>query len=285
MEVIVVSGLSGAGKSVALRQLEDLGYYCIDNLPLEMLGPIAKRALRIAEQRFSRIALGIDARDSRDAIRGLPQYMDRLRSRGLSARVLFLTADEETLLKRFAETRRRHPLSGSDRPLLEAVKAERDLLEPIGAYADEVIDTSRMNLHELRERIRLSARGSEAGMLIAIESFGYKNGVPDGVDFVFDVRCLPNPHWKERLRAHSGQDREVIDWLSEHDSVGTMIDDISGFLERWLPSFARQNRPYVSIGIGCTGGQHRSVYVAECVARRLKAVYPELQLRHKELSA
>ena len=164
MEVIIVSGLSGASKSVALRQLEDLGYYCIDNLPLDLLGPLAKRAWGVAEGRFDRIALGIDARDSGDAIRGLPQYMDRLRERGLNARILFLTADEDALLKRFAETRRKHPLSGSQYTLLEAVQKERALLEPIASYADEIIDTSSMNLHELRERILLTSLPERAAL-------------------------------------------------------------------------------------------------------------------------
>lgn len=285
MEVIIVSGLSGAGKSVALRQLEDLGYYCIDNLPLDLLGPLAKRAWGVAEGRFDRIALGIDARDSGDAIRGLPQYMDRLRERGLNARILFLTADEDALLKRFAETRRKHPLSGSQYTLLEAVQKERALLEPIASYADEIIDTSSMNLHELRERILLTSRGEEAPMLLSIVSFGFKNGMPDGLDFVFDVRCLPNPHWKEQLRAHSGQDQEVVEWLAGHDSVVSMIDDIDGFLQRWLPAFDRQARSYITVGVGCTGGQHRSVYIAEQLAQRLRALYPDLQLRHKELAA
>lgn len=285
MELIIVSGLSGAGKSVALRQLEDLDFYCIDNMPLELLGPLAKRAWRIAEGRFSRIALGIDARESDEAIRGLPRYMERLRARGLDARVLFLTADNDILLRRYAETRRKHPLSGSDRPLDEAIAAERQLLEPIAGYADEVIDTSRMNLHELRERIQLSARSNEAPMLVSLESFGYKNGLPEALDFVFDVRCLPNPHWETQLRGHSGRDRAVVDWLCNFDEVGAMLDDIDHFLQRWLPAFASQDRSYVSIGIGCTGGQHRSVYIAESLAERLRRIYPELQLRHRELAA
>ena len=285
MELIIVSGLSGAGKSVALRQLEDLGFYCIDNMPLVLLGPLAKRAWRIAEGRFSRIALGIDARESDEAIRGLPEYMERLRNRGLNARVLFLTADTDILLRRYAETRRRHPLSGSDRPLGEAIAAARSLLEPIAGYADEVIDTSRMNLHELRERIQLSARGNEASMLVALESFGYKNGVPEGLDFVFDVRCLPNPHWEPSLRARSGRDQPVIEWLCAHEDVTAMLDDIDAFLQRWLPAFAGGDRSYVSIGIGGTGGQHRSVYISEVLAERLRRIYPELQLRHRELAA
>lgn len=283
MELIVVSGLSGAGKTVALRQLEDLGYYCIDNMPLALIGPFARRAWRIAEERFERVALGIDARESRDEISGLPRYMDRLRKRGLNARVLFLTATSEVLMQRFAETRRKHPLSSENQPLFEAIEEERGLLEPIASYADEHIDTSSMNLHELRERIQLIVRADQAPMLLTVESFGFKNGVPYGLDFVFDVRCLPNPHWVSSLRAHSGRDSAVMAWLAQHDDVRHMIDDISGFLERWLPRFGRQDRAYISIGIGCTGGQHRSVYIAEAVAERLRGSYPELQLRHKEL--
>lgn len=284
MELIIVSGLSGAGKSVALRQLEDLGFYCIDNLPLALLGPLAKRAWRLAEGRFERVALGIDARESEEAISGLPAYMDRLRGRGMSARIIFLTAGDDALLQRYAETRRKHPLSGNGRPLLEAIAAERQLLEPVADYADVVLDTSGMNLHELRERIQLTVRGSEAPLLLTVESFGFKHGVPDGLDFVFDVRCLPNPHWEQRLRGATGRDPEVAEWLDAFDTVRSMTDDIHDFLARWLPSFAQQDRAYVSVGIGCTGGQHRSVHIAETITKRLAATYPDIQLRHKELA-
>jgi len=284
MELIIVSGLSGAGKTVALRQLEDLGYYCIDNLPLGLLGPLARRAWSLAEQRFERVALGIDARESRDEIARLPQAMDRLRAKGLNARVVFLTATSDVLLQRYAETRRRHPLSADTLPLPEAIAAERELLEPIAAYADEHIDTSAMNLHELRERIQQSVRGRDAPLMLTLESFGFKNGVPDALDFVFDVRCLPNPHWDQTLRAMSGRERPVAEWLGQHEAVQRMTDDIEGFLARWLPAFSRQDRSYVSVGIGCTGGKHRSVFIVEALAQRLRGTYPELIVRHKELA-
>jgi UPF0042 nucleotide-binding protein len=283
MDLIIVSGLSGAGKTVALRQLEDLGYYCIDNLPLAIIGPMAKRAIKAVEARFDRLALGIDARESPDEIAAFPKFLDQFRKRGLHAQIIFLTATHDVLLQRYAETRRKHPLSSSELSLNEAIARERQLLRPIADYADHIIDTTSLNLHELRELVRLRTQGSSAHMAITIESFGFKNGVPEGLDFIFDVRCLPNPHWEARLRKQTGRDAGVAKWLSRHDDVNAMIDDLHGFLMRWLPAFAKQDRAYVSVGIGCTGGQHRSVYVVEQLAKRLESEFAPLLVRHREL--
>lgn len=283
MDLIIVSGLSGAGKTVALRQLEDLGYYCIDNLPLAIIGPLARRAIRTAEGRFDRLALGIDARESPKEIAAFPRFLDQMRAGGRQVQILFLTASNDVLLRRYAETRRKHPLSGSDLSLGEAIAMERRLLKPIADYADHIIDTSGLNLHELRELVRLRTLGSDTHMAVTIESFGFKNGVPEGLDFVFDVRCLPNPHWEPELRAGTGRDEHVGEWLAGHDEVRDMLDDLHQFLTRWLPSFARQDRAYVTVGIGCTGGQHRSVYIAEQLVARLKDEYAPL-LRHRELA-
>lgn len=283
MELIIVSGLSGAGKTVALRQLEDLGYYCIDNLPLAIIGPMARRAIKTAEARFDRLALGIDARESPNEIAAFPRFLDQLREDGLHAQILFLTASNDVLLRRYAETRRKHPLSGSELSLGEAIAAERRLLKPIADYADHIIDTTGLNLHELRELVRLRTLGSDTPMAVTIESFGFKNGVPEGLDFVFDVRCLPNPHWEPDLRQGTGRDQPVADWLAGQAEVRDMLDDLHAFLTRWLPAFARQDRAYVTVGIGCTGGQHRSVYIAEQLAARLHSDYAPL-LRHRELA-
>lgn len=284
MKLVIVSGLSGAGKTVALKQYEDLGYNCIDNLPLQLVGPIVSRALRAVGSRYDKLAIGIDSREAPGEIAKFPKYMERLQKQGVETRVLFLRADDSVLLHRYSETRRRHPLAQGDVSLVEAIQRERKLLAPIANLADAVIDTSQKNLHELREEILGQVPGGGHGKLsILLLSFGYKNGVPEDADYVFDIRCLPNPHWEPTLRKLTGRDGTVAAWLDRHPLVGRMYEDIRRFLEQWLPEYQKQDRAYVTIALGCTGGQHRSVYLVEKLAASLRQHYENLAVRHREL--
>ncbi|MEC9364430.1 MAG: RNase adapter RapZ [Sinimarinibacterium flocculans] len=284
MKLVIVSGLSGAGKTVALKQYEDLGYYCIDNLPLALVGPISRRTARGGDERYARLAIGVDARESPREIARFPRYLERLRARGIETRVLFLRAEESVLLRRYSETRRPHPLARGDVSLHEAIRAEQQLLEPIANCADATIDTTGKNLHELREEIQSQVPGGGSGKLIVqLESFGFRNGIPESADFVFDIRCLPNPHWEPTLRKLSGRDAAVAAWFERHPEVQRMIRDLRGFLERWLPEFRKQDRAYLSVAVGCTGGQHRSVYVVERLAELLRTQCEQLSVRHREL--
>jgi len=284
VKLIIVSGLSGAGKTVALKQYEDLGYYCIDNIPLPLIGPMLTRALG-KDTRYERLALGIDARESPAQIKRFPGHFEKLRGRGVDARVMFLTASDEVILRRYSETRRKHPLSTGEVTLKEAIQLERRLLAPIANLAEEPLDTSRMNLHELREAIHQRLPEAGAGKLaVLFQSFGFKNGVPDGCDFQFDVRCLPNPHWEPELRKLSGRDEAVAQWLGKQKDVVKMIADLRGFLEQWLPAFRSQDRAYVTIAVGCTGGQHRSVYIVEKLAEHFRGRFDPVIVKHKELA-
>lgn len=286
MKLVIVSGLSGAGKTVALKQYEDVGWYCIDNIPLALIEPMMRRAMaKRSGKRFERLALGIDARESEAQIRRFPNYLAKLRAKGVDVRVLFLTAEDDVLLRRYSETRRKHPLSSGKLSLLEAVRKERQLLQPIANSAEEPLDTSRMNLHELREAVyQRMAEAVEGKLSVLFLSFGFKNGTPTGVDYVFDVRCLPNPHWEPGLRKLTGRDGKVGEWLKSHTPVTAMIDDIARFLETWLPAFRAQDRAYLTIAIGCTGGQHRSVYIVERLAERFSGRFDQVLHKHRELS-
>ncbi len=284
-ELLIVSGLSGAGKSIVLDMLEDLNYYCMDNLPLSMLGTLHPRALATTDPRCKRLAIGIDARTG-GHIEQLPTLIETLRDANpdFLTRVMFLHADTEVLLKRFSETRRKHPLTNDTTSLTDALSAERRLLEPIAEIADFSIETSRSNLHELRERVRNTlAASDQTQMMLQLQSFGFKYGVPDGVDLVFDVRCLPNPHWEPSLRKLTGRDPQIQSWLGEQQAVQDMATDIHDFLLRWLPAYQQQNRNYLTVAIGCTGGQHRSVYLVESLARRLTASDRKILIRHTEI--
>jgi UPF0042 nucleotide-binding protein len=285
MQLVIVSGLSGAGKSVALNEYEDLGYYCIDNLPLALIGGRSSRVIKSLEGRYERLAVGIDARASAREIRAFPKYLGHLRARGLVVQVLFLTAPDDVILSRYSETRRKHPLTGPDVSLGEAIARERRLLKPIADCADFVLDTGEFNLHQLREAIRKRVPGAERGKLgITFESFGFKNGVPDGIDFLFDVRCLPNPHWEASLRPLTGRDPAVVEYLEKHADVQSMLGDIRRFLENWLPRIAAQDTAYLTIAVGCTGGRHRSVYIVERLAEHFRASYDLLNVKHRELA-
>lgn len=284
MRLIVVSGLAGAGKSVALNMLEDLGYYSIDNLPLGLLHDVSADALHRQGLDFDRLAVGIDSRARPDEITGFGQRVAALREAGLELEVIYLHADQETILRRYSETRRRHPLSNEQRSLPEAVALDARLTRPIADQADITIDTSHLNIHQLRDIIRNRVEGSASGELsILVQSFGFKYGLPPAVDFVFDVRCLPNPHWVPELRSQTGLDRAVAEHLAAQPGSHEMRDDILHFLDRWLPDFAREDRTYVTVAIGCTGGEHRSVYLAEQLAEHLRARFANVQVRHNEL--
>jgi len=287
MRLIIVSGLSGAGKTVALRQYEDRGFYCIDNLPLALVQPLIAHGLEgSAGIRYRQLAIGVDARADRLEIAGFPAVIDALRAQGVDVRVVFLNAADEVILRRYHETRRKHPLSSDSISLLEAIHLERRLLEPIANLAHSSIDTSAMNLYELRSAILAHLPDADrAQMSVLFLSFGYKNGLPEGADFVFDVRCLPNPHWVPALRALTGRDPDVANYLEASADVADLYTDIHGFLDRWLPKLKAQERAYVTVAIGCTGGQHRSVYMVERLAREFATRYDAVVVKHRELAA
>lgn len=284
MKLVIVSGLSGAGKTVALKQYEDLGYTCIDNLPLNLLESLVVDALARPGPRYEELALGIDARESPDLIAAFSHYLEQIQARGVTTRVVFLTASEDMLLSRYSETRRRHPLSHDERPLIEAIRLEQQLLAPIANAADSVLDTSPLNLHELRERIQAEIPGGGRDTLaLTLMSFGFKHGAPNNADFVFDVRCLPNPHWNRALRSQNGRDAAVRHWLEAQPAVLEMRGDLLTLLQRWLPAFRAQDRAYLTVAVGCTGGQHRSVYLVETLAAALRPMFDKLVVRHREL--
>jgi len=284
VRLIIVSGLAGSGKSVALHTLEDLGYYCIDNLPLSMLRDVTAETLRAHDPHLERLAVGVDARAARADIHNFPKRVATLKAAGIDINVIYLEADDDVILRRYSETRRKHPLTDADTPLVDAIALDKKLMRPIAEEADLVLDTSRTTLHQLRDLIRSRVEaGAGEGLSILLQSFGFKYGVPEAVDFVFDVRCLPNPHWESELRAQSGLDAPVAAFLEDSDLTGTMLEDIGGFIERWLPAFERENRAYVTIAIGCTGGRHRSVYLVDRLAKRLRERYPQTLVRHAEL--
>jgi RNase adapter protein RapZ len=284
MRLIIVSGLSGSGKSVALHMLEDVDFYCVDNIPAALLKPFISHTVRGMGDTYPRTAVGLDARNRSNEIETIPALVGELRRSGIDCEVLYLHAADEVLLKRFAETRRKHPLVTGDVSLREAIASERKLLEPIIAAADWVIDTSNMGVHALREIIRERVdRRTEGRLSLMFESFGYKHGLPGDADFVFDVRSLPNPHWEHALRHLTGRDPAVIEYLSGFASVRSMINDLTVFLEQRIREFSGANRSYLTIAVGCTGGQHRSVYIAERLAEHFRKSQPQVLTRHASL--
>ena len=284
MKLVIVSGHSGSGKSVALHTLEDLGYYCIDNLPAGLLSALALE-LKSVPNPVELAAAGIDARNLPQALQQFNDLLDQLKAQGIASEVLFLTCDTDTLIKRFSETRRRHPLSSDRVSLAEAVEREKVLLEPIAARADLFIDTSNTTVHQLRGLLHQRIAGRhESGLSLSFQSFGYKHGIPTDADFVFDVRCLPNPHWLPELRPLTGRDPDVINYLEGEPLVTQMYSELCNFLDQWIPAFEADNRSYLTIAVGCTGGQHRSVYLTERLARYYEDRYPSVTARHRELS-
>jgi len=282
MRLVLISGLSGSGKSVALNMLEDLDYYCVDNIPAGLLPGFIAHTVRSNENTYRLTAVGVDARNQPTEIASVPQLISDLRTTGLHCDVVFLRADEEALFKRYSETRRRHPLSREGLGLAEAINQERELLKPIANAADLVIDTTRTSVHELRELIRqrVGAR-TEGRMSILFESFAYRQGLPGDADFVFDARSLPNPFWEPGMSALTGRDNAVIEFLERHEPVKRMLRDITQFLENWIPDMIRTNRSYLTIAIGCTGGQHRSVYLVERLAQHFAAKFPLVLAKHQ----
>ena len=285
MRLIIVSGLSGSGKSVALHLLEDIDFYCVDNIPAALLKPFISHTIRGTDEVYPRTAVGLDARNRPNEIETIPALVTELRRSGITCEVLYLHASDEVLLKRYAETRRKHPLVTPEVSLRDAIACERRLLEPITMAADLVIDTSQMGVHALRERIRERIdRRRDARLALMFESFGYKHGIPGDADFVFDVRSLPNPYWEHSLRRLTGQDPEVIQYLSGHASVNNLVASLIEFLTQRITEFAQANRSYLTIAIGCTGGQHRSVYIAERLAEHFRLTYPDAMTRHDSLA-
>lgn len=279
MQLFLISGLSGSGKSVALNVLEDSGYYCVDNLPAELMQVLTNN-LKLAG--VTKVAVSVDVRSGNSVVL-LPQYIEKLKQQAVDVHVLFLDANSETLVKRFSETRRLHPLSDGKRTLLECVAQERELLHEIASIGHH-IDTSELNANALRAWIKQFIALDRARLTLLFESFGFKNGVPLDADLVFDVRCLPNPHYDPALRPLTGRDQPVIDFLEGTPLVQKMYADIRDFVEGWLPSFVADNRSYLTVAIGCTGGQHRSVYLAEKLAQHFKP-QQQVLLRHRELSS
>ena len=285
MKLLIVSGLSGSGKSIVLHVLEDLGYYCIDNLPAGMLTALADQLQQHQDSEHEYFAVGIDARNLTGDLEQFPVILKNLKSRDIHCEVFFLEADDAVLLKRFSETRRRHPLSNDEVPLSEAIIQERTLLSAISSTADLIIDTSQTNIHQLRDLIHRRVTSAEhARLSILFESFGYKNGIPANADFIFDIRCIPNPHWVPNLRAQTGLDQDVIEYLEQHEEVKRMYSDIRQLLETWIPCFEADNRSYMTVAIGCTGGQHRSVYMVNKLSQFFSQRRDGILTRHRELS-
>ena len=278
MQLVIITGLSGSGKSIALKVLEDSGYYCVDNLPAQLL----RETVQFLRDRGSqRVAISIDVR-SGSGLSHQPELLEQMKSSDLETHIVFLDSKAETLVKRFSETRRRHPLAEDDRTLIESIELERELLEKVGTLGHR-IDTSDLNPNALRNWVRDLLSLDDSELVLLFQSFGFKHGIPLDADFVFDVRCLPNPHYDPKLRDFTGRDSQVVAFLEANTDVEDMVENIRAFVERWLPSFVRDNRNYLTVAIGCTGGRHRSVYLAE----RLAAYFGkerQVLVRHRELA-
>jgi RNase adapter protein RapZ len=282
--LIIISGLSGAGKSVALHTLEDIGMYCIDNLPVSLLPELANQIANESIQASAELAIGIDARNPENEIRKLPDIINKLKNDSLTVELVFIEANDEVLTRRFSETRRKHPLSSNTVSLAEAIKNERNMMEDLSEYADFRIDTSHILLHELRDIVRKRiANHPSATLSIQFISFGFKYGIPRDADFVFDTRCLPNPYWEENLRSLNGKDPAVINFLSNQDLVVDMITQIHDYLDFWIPRFEADNRSYLCVALGCTGGQHRSVYISEQLAGFFSARGKHVIIIHRDM--
>ena len=278
MQLIVISGLSGSGKSIALNVLEDSAYYCVDNLPAKLLNGLVQF---LAQEGYERVAVSIDVR-SGATLSELPGYLSQLKERGIDVHLIFLDAKTDTLVKRFSETRRRHPLADRDRTLPECIEHERELLGDIGDLGHR-IDTSDLHPGVLRSWIKDILRTEDPGLRLLFQSFGFKHGIPLDADMVFDVRCLPNPHYDPELRPLTGKDAPVVAFLEANANAREMFADIRDYVEKWLPCFVGDNRAYLTVAIGCTGGRHRSVYFAEALTAYFRGSRNVL-VRHRELS-
>jgi len=284
MRLIIVSGLSGSGKSVALHVLEDLGYDCVGNIPVTLLKSVVNELASGGDESTPLLAVGIDARNHRESLESLPELIAGIKKQNVQTELLFLQCSDDILLKRYSESRRRHPLDEHGTALRTAIQSERELLAVAVNAADLVIDTSRTSVYELADTIRERVdRRTSQKMSVLIESFGFKNGIPADADFVFDMRCLPNPYWTLELRGLTGRDKEVTDFLDAQPPFIDMYDDILDFLKRWIPQYENVHRGYLTVAIGCTGGQHRSVYMTEKLATALRASHDPILTRHNEL--
>ena len=281
MKLFIVSGRSGSGKTTALHVFEDLGYYCVDNLPCSLIPELIHQVE--LEQTVDTAVLGIDARNLIAQLPQFPDVISQLKAKHISCTTIYLDADDTTLMQRFSETRRKHPLSNTKTSLTEAIAKEKEILQPISNKADIHINTTQLNLHQLRDLIKSRITETKPGISILFYSFGFKHGAPPDADLIFDVRCLPNPYWINQLRQYTGLDEPVIEFLSEQGPVGKMIADLSQFLDYWLPKFEANNRSYMTVGIGCTGGQHRSVYIAEALYQHFQKTFHNVQVRHRQI--
>lgn len=283
MRLIIISGRSGSGKSTALHQLEDEGYYCIDNLPVSLLPALVQETSLEQFHHFQGTAVCIDARNAWKDLENFSNILDSLPS-SVNCEILYLDAEDTALIKRFSETRRRHPLSSKTTPLAEAIAKERKLLGPIASDASLVLDTTQMTIYELRDAIKQRLlKDSTGAMSLLFQSFGFKRGVPTDADLVFDVRMLPNPHWVKELRLKTGQDAEVKQFLESQPLTEELYLDLLRFLNSWLPRYRDSNRSYMTVAVGCTGGQHRSVYLAERLFQHFNEQLPNIHIRHREL--
>ncbi|MEL6091232.1 RNase adapter RapZ [Plesiomonas shigelloides] len=279
MVLMIVSGRSGSGKSVALRAIEDMGFYCVDNLPVTLLPELARSLMA----RQTSAAVSIDVRNLPNSPAELDKALNDL-PEGFVPQLLFLDADRNTLIRRYSDTRRLHPLSSQSLSLESAIDTENELLEPLRSRADLVIDTSEMSVHELAEMLRSRLLGKrERELTMVFESFGFKHGIPIDADYVFDVRFLPNPHWDPKLRPMTGLDKPVAAFLARHTEVHNFIYQTRSYLEQWLPMLETNNRSYLTVAIGCTGGKHRSVYIAEQLADYFRSRGKNVQSRHRTL--
>jgi UPF0042 nucleotide-binding protein len=280
VSLVIISGRSGSGKSTALHVLAAMGYYCIDNLPVSLIFSLIQRLEKT--QHVNRVAISIDARNIADDLASFGSVVAGLNPD--NTQIVYLDAASPTLVKRFSETRRKHPLSSSERDLKAAIDHEAELLDTIASMADLTIDTTNLTIHDLRDLVRNRITGSRQGLALLFQSFAFKSGVPVDADYVFDVRCLPNPHWVPNLRALTGLDTDVQAFLEGHNEVVNMYEDIENFLRRWLPKFEENSRSYVTVAIGCTGGQHRSVYLAHKLQLNFAEDWQNVQVRHREIS-
>ena len=285
MNWILISGLSGAGKSIAMRALEDLGFFCVDNLPMTMVPALVEQVRRAGTDRERHVAVVVDARGAGRGLEKFSEVIQQMRQDGINPQVIFLEAEDNVLITRFKETRRRHPLTSKDCTLSEAISRERALLAPLRENADVVIDTTHTHLYQLRDLVRQRLYDSAPDSFsVMLQSFGYKNGVPQDADMVFDARCLPNPYWKPELKSLNGQDEEVIRYLEAQPEAMKMLESLKGFLDQWIPAFELDNRAYLNIAIGCTGGQHRSVYLVDRIAEHLSGKRESVIVRHRDLA-
>lgn len=276
--ILIVTGQSGSGKSSALQVLEDLGYYCIDNLPLALLPEIVAKLDR--ENNLDQLALGVDVRSARADLQEFDHVFEQLQKHG-SVDIIYITTQDQELISRFSASRRPHPLSGRFKSLIECIQEEKTLLLPIQLRSTVHIDTTDKSVHDLKHAL-LSKLGQSDNLILILQSFGYKHGIPLDADYVFDVRHLPNPHWDLELRKYSGLDLPVQQFLLKSEQTNEMFQDIYQFLDKWLPAFAEGHRHYMTVSIGCTGGQHRSVYIVDRLKKALEAKW-SIQVLHREM--